>query len=266
LNSRDKNLFQRAKSYIRVIGINFNVRYFSKKADGVFLVGNGLHKIVANYQKNILVGTASWIKADEIIKECFLKEKFKQKVTQNHKLKLCIATRLEYMKGVHIAIDALGILKNENLKLNLDLVIYGDGEEKESLINKIKDLCLSEVVKFGGVLDYPSSFYNTITDFDLMLLTNLNDEQSRLIFDSISQGVIPICPNSLPYQTFKLNKSLMYKQGCTKSLASLIQRFLDNDEKTKYFNELILLANNNTVESMHNNRADWIEETIKNKY
>jgi len=263
LNSKNKNILKRIKSWIIYFGINLSIRYFSRRSDGVFVVGIGLVKLINPMQTNIFVNTASWISDTELIG----KNEFVSKVNDinnRDKLRLCVATRLEYMKGVHIALDALKILKKELGDNVPKLLILGEGEELEPLKRQTEENGLTDDVEFGGTRSYPDEFFNTIREYDVMLLTNLNDEQPRLVFDSISQGVIPICPNSQQFEALKLDDFIYYDKGNSGALAAKITEFISYQSFSSLSENLREVASQNTIDTMHRLRANWINETIIN--
>jgi glycosyltransferase involved in cell wall biosynthesis len=115
-------------------------------------------------------------------------------------LTMCVATRLEPMKGVHLAVEALRILRPRMGEHAPILSILGEGRERENLDRLVRDHGLADRVRFADTFSYPDPFLAQIGRHDLRLLTNLNDEQPRVIFDAISQGLAPICPDSRPYR------------------------------------------------------------------
>ena len=263
LNSKNKNILKRIKSWIIYFGINLSIRYFTRRSDGVFVVGIGLVKLINPMQTNIFINTASWINDAELIR----KDEFAAKVndiSKRDKLRLCVATRLEYMKGVHIALDALKILKKELGDSVPKLLILGEGEELEPLKRQAEENGLTDDVVFGGIRSYPDEFFKTIRAYDLMLLTNLNDEQPRLVFDSISQGVIPICPNSHQFEALKMDDFVYYEKGNPGALAAKIREVISYQSFSTLSENLHKVAGQNTIDTMHRSRADWIKKTISN--
>jgi glycosyltransferase involved in cell wall biosynthesis len=64
--------------------------------------------------------------------------------------------RLDTPKGVHVLIDAMYNLKNENIKL----IIAGDGPLRQELADRAKNL---KSVQFVGRINDPYKFFNTIS-------------------------------------------------------------------------------------------------------
>ena len=117
---------------------------------------------------------------------------------------------------------------------------------------------------FGGTKSYPDEFINAIREYDVMLLTKLNDKQPRLIFDSISQGVIPICPKSNRFQATKLGEFIYYKRISSEGPAEKSCQFINYQNFADISDKLHNVASSNTIDTMLRSRADWIKKTIDN--
>ena len=96
----------------------------------------------------------------------------------------------------------------------------------------------------------------------MVLLTNLNDEQPRLIFDAISQGCLPVCPDSTPYRSLGLPPELLYRRGDVDSLAQCLATLLMSGRRPALRARLIEIANGATIEAMHRVRRDWVREQV----
>lgn len=260
LNSSGKNSLKKFKAKLVASSIYLTQKIYSKYSDGVLLVGDSLKTKLGINNSNTYIGLASWINEDDII----AKEIIQKKLTNLPSYvipKLCICARLEVMKGIHIAIEALVILRD---KYNITpmLSIYGEGPELNNLKNLAKELKVTSQVDFRGYISYGSAFYKEISNYDLMLLTNLSDEQPRLIFDAISQGVIPICPNTPPYKSVGLDSKLLYDQGSSVDLARIIQSYTDKHLLSEMTNLSRLVLEKCTIDEMHLNRSNWIKELL----
>jgi glycosyltransferase involved in cell wall biosynthesis len=172
--------------------------------------------------------------------------------------KLCICARLEKMKGVHIAIEALLLLKQE-YQLQPILIIFGHGEEREALESLSNELGVRDQVKFLGYVSYGKDFFEAIQTYDLMLMTNLSDEQPRLVFDAISQGLIPISPNTLVYKDVGLDDALLYRQASASDLAKKILLYTDKDLLVEEIRKSRKLLRKATIGQMHFHRNKWIQ-------
>jgi len=259
LNASTKSRFKRIKAYIISRLILLSAKKMILLSDGLMLIGQGLVPKYSFGHSHIHVGIASWINMENIISNTDFQKKI-EKIKKQDELHLCIATRLEAMKGVHLGIEALCKL-NKSTKINLD--IYGEGDELPSLKKLVKKMDVEGKVKFLGYISYGKLFYSAIREYDLMLLTNLNIEQPRLIFDAISQGMLPICPKSSPYLAFGFDEAIMYKMGDSNSLANTINKFQNKDFLIKILKSLYNRAEDYTIDSMHRKRAIWMSKLLK---
>lgn len=261
MNAKNKNILKKIKAYFVARSILQATKKLVAISSGVLVVGEGVRKSMHFMQENVYVEIATWICKFDIITD----EAFENKLKNLKDVPIAIiATRLEPMKGVHLAIEALDALKNLTIR-SLKLSILGKGPALEELQLLVQKYNLNKQVTFDGVRDYPAGFFATLNQFQLVLLSNLNDEQPRLIFDAISQGLVPICPDSASYQHLKLPIEIMYQKGDADSLA---QTWLSLCDKAIYENamrKLRPLAYEYTINNMHKKRHVWIASLMNSK-
>jgi glycosyltransferase involved in cell wall biosynthesis len=262
LNAQSSGWPRRLKAAYRARSILNTQEELARTADGVLIVGHGLLDLVRRCNDNVHVGIASWINEDDVIGISQLRRKLSE-AADEPRIRLCVATRLEKMKGVHLAVQALGILRDQFGPRTPSLVIMGTGAERDALEEMVLRLALSDLVEFAGTFDYPEPFFSEIRRYDVMLLTNLSDEQPRLIFDAIAQGVLPICPDSPPYRELEVDDQILFRSGDAESLARTIARFIDRSEIAAMSLKVRALADRYTIENMHRLRAEWITRTLQ---
>ncbi len=261
LNAQHKAFPLRWKAQLDAAGLLRNVRRLAGLSDGVFMAGHGLNDMLGSVEADVHFGVASWITRDEIIDEHALDAKIHSGA---EKLRACIAARLEPMKGVHLAVDALRWFRDHGPPdgARIRLEILGEGPQKEELVDRVEQNGLEDAVHFGGMHAYPGPFFKAIGCHDVMLITNLNVEQPRIIFDSISQGLVPICPDSIPFMELGLDRRLLYRRGDAASLARVLGSFRSSSARAEVMPGLRELANRHTLESMHELRAVWIRKLL----
>lgn len=252
MNARGKGILRIIKSWLTFISIRNSQIWLARHSDGVLLVGEGLVPLVKRYAKNIHVGIASWISKSDICKS---------RDMPNTPISIIIASRLEAMKGVSIGIEAVARMDSH---LACKMLIIGTGPEEESLRKLVIKLGVNKMTRFVGQLGYPDAFFGEIRRSDYVLLTNLNDEQPRLIFDVISQGAIPICPRSTAYNNLELDPKQFYEQGnsvsLTKTLHSLIN--MSDQERLDINAKLYKIAQTRTIDDMHIRRQKWMSSLL----
>ncbi len=80
--------------------------------------------------------------------------------------KFCIVSRLTRQKGIDILIDRIKGLHKELLtKINID--IWGEGEEKEPILNEIRKFHLESIIKYKGPTDHPTKI---LQNYDALLM------------------------------------------------------------------------------------------------
>ena len=236
---------------IKYIDVRTSQVWLSVRSDGVFVVGEGLRELFAKYNSNVFVGTASWIRQSEIAP---LRRRGLDTFT------LCMASRIEKMKGMHIGVAAVELARTKCRSLRL--LIIGEGPEKQNLRQQVAGSDLASITTFKSPVSYPQPFLAVLAETDVVLMTNLNDEQPRLIFDAISQGCLPICPDTKAYRSFGLDDHLFYRQGDAVDLSRVIKSLCDIELREKLCGFLPSIAARYTIDEMHRNRSLWIAKTL----
>jgi glycosyltransferase involved in cell wall biosynthesis len=264
LNAKKKSLLRRLYALWKALQIKWTQNWLISIADGVFVTGKGLLPLVKERHSNVHIGTASWIRRSEILPTSAVNTKIAT-INKRCEYSLCIATRFEPMKGVHLGIKAFAILRRRQIEKDIRLVIMGSGNEYAALCQNVEELDLSDFVKFVGTFDYPQPFLSEISKHDILLLTNLNDEQPRIIFDAASQGVIPVCPDFEAYRDFNFPEALFYQRGNAESLAKVIENLLSSGNMANIIQDILQISNNFTINEMHEKRKSWISSTLELK-
>lgn len=249
--NRRKNLTGTAKAALRWLDVRVGQWLLAKRATGVFVVGQGIAHL-GRPNANVHVSTASWISS---------KDEISARSARPGPTRIACASRLEAMKGVELGVQAIAQLRDEHQDICFDIV--GEGPELGRLKNAVNDTGLQPITSFLGQLSYPEQFLSYLRTVDLVLLTNLSNEQPRLIFDAISQGCLPVCPNSSPYLALGLNQRLLYERGRADAAAATISNLLAMNEEQldEIASGLRMIAEECTIEAMHQRRAAWIART-----
>ncbi|CAM5797514.1 glycosyltransferase [Rhizobacter fulvus] len=255
MNAARAGLLRRWRAWARSVSIRVSQRYLADRASGVFLVGEGLRRLIGSGQGRVLVGTASWIRQSDIAPA-------RPEPPSDHLWRLCVAARLERMKGIHQAIEVLAPLAARLPGVPLELDIAGVGPEEAALRAQAAATPIDVPIRFVGALPYPDEFFAFLRQVDVVLLTNLNDEQPRLIFDAISQGCLPVCPDSLPYRSLGLPPELLYRRGDVDALAHCLTALLNSADRPALRRRLVAVAQGATIEAMHRVRRDWVRDQV----
>ena len=144
----------------------------------------------------------------------------------------------------------------------VELLVAGTGPQEAALRQLAQDVQVANRVSFIGTLGYPDEFLAMLRTVDLVLLTNLNDEQPRVLFDAISQGCIPVCPDSRPYRSLRLPGAVLYRHGQAESLAATVLALVRQPELSELRSALDVIARASTIGSMHRSRLRWVESHV----
>lgn len=244
LNSRSATLGRRIKARLRYFDIRLTQHWLAKRATGVFLVGDGLLPLVSRFARNVHVSIASWIEAGDIADA--------PRVSKPQ-LHICMAGRLERMKGFHVGLDAIAMMSS----VPITTTIIGAGPERQRLIDQANALQIAAFEMLDPV-PYPQPFFDVLDQHDLVLLTNLNDEQPRLVFDAASRGCVPVCPRTPAYVGLGLDQRTLYDASDAKALASCLRDLSDSRLRAEIRATLPALAKRYTLQSMHVQRLNWM--------
>jgi len=261
LNASRRDVLRRIRARMMARSILKASNAMARLSDGLFLVGTGLQERYGPGHANVHVGTASWISEEDVIGEESLRARI-EALERREETRLCVATRLERMKGVHLALEALSLLKRDRNLRTPELAVYGEGPEAQSLQALSRKLCLENDVTFRGTVSYGEAFFRAIGEHDVMVLTNLNIEQPRLVFDAFSQGMAAICPDSRPYHGLGIDRRCLFTRGDANSLAQTIRGLLDRDVLAELMENSVEVARNHTIDRMHAERGRWIVDTL----
>lgn len=103
---------------------------------------------------------------------------------QSRVFKIGCAARLVTEKSLDILIKSIAGISN------VELLIAGDGPEKQNLVNLVQELDLSTKVKFIGYTDDMVGFYHRL---DLFVLTSSNEGLPLSILEAQSCNVPVVC-------------------------------------------------------------------------
>lgn len=254
INAANGGLISKVRARLRAIDIRLTQTFLARNCSGVRVVGRGLVPLVDGHTATLLVETASWVS----------KKDFEiARPHENEVPRIALISRLEPMKGVEVGVRAAAKILKEGKEI--ELRIAGDGVDRVKLETLVDNMGISKNTQFLGWLSYPDEFFSLISSTDIVALTNLNDEQPRLIFDAISRGAIPVLPNADAYSGIGIGPELFYERGDSDSLHNTIQSVISMsvEEKSILRDSLAAIAEGYTIEEMHRKRSDWYMSMIE---
>ena len=143
---------------------------------------------------------------------------------------LGMMTRLVEYKGTHLAISAVHQLKQKGVIVQL--LIAGEGEQKDALIQQVKDLDLKNEVEFLGWIggDDKSEFYQTT---DIAIVPTMNDTQPLAILDAFAWGKVVVASDHISVQQIIRHgeNGLMAKCGDVDDLAAVLMSIIKDQTR-----------------------------------
>lgn len=259
MNAASQNLLRRMRARWRALDITVTLKRMSADADGACGVGEGLRMLFSARCPSVHVGMASWIRRAQMQGVAAMHE---PAAFARRAGKLCTASRLERMKGLHLAIDAFAQRLSAAPQRAFELAILGEGPERAALERQAVEAGVAGPVYFTGKLNYADAFPAELRRHEMVLFANINDEQPRAVFDAIASGCIPICPRIPSYEVMGLPAELYYLRGDSAALADAVLRVDAIADKTNLLARLRQVGERFTFEAMHEQRAQWIAHTV----
>ncbi len=135
--------------------------------------------------------------------------------------------RLHPVKGVDLLIKALSILLKSDI--SYQLVIAGDGPQRTELEEMVKQLCITEHVKFLGMVD---NVAETASGFDISVVPSRHEPFGRVAveFMRMKVPVISSGADGLSEIVHNNETGLITKENTPECIAQAIQRLVKNSE------------------------------------
>ena len=145
------------------------------------------------------------------------------------KIKIAQISRLEKHKGVLDLIEAFKIL-NKN---NTELLIAGEGIEKEKISKYIIDNKLKDKVKLVGFVQ-TNEF---LREIDILVLASYSEAFPLILLEGLSSGIPIIATNvdGIPEIIENGYNGYLFEAGNVKKLSLLLKRLVENIEIRRLF-------------------------------
>ena len=228
--------------------------YF-KRVDKVFNVGigakEGFIKVLPNLVDNVDV-IHNVIPQEEIINKANEYNPFKNK----EEIILVTVARLEYIKGIDLAIDACKLLINDGL--NIKWYIIGDGYLREEYEQRIKEQKLEKNFILVGGKDNP---YPYMKNCDIYVQPS-RSEGRPIVIEEAKILCKPIVSTQYKESKYQLrdNENALISEISSESLKDKIKKIITNKE---IMNKLKLELTKELQEGTINN---FNQESIKKLY
>lgn len=186
------------------------------------------------YQKARFLGLPESVPCEKIMPAIdasrFLHEKKHRGVTDF--VKILTVARLQWVKGLEVAIDAMAILKSKGV--NFRYTIVGDGEERERLLFARHQHGLMQEVIFAGQKDH-TVVAEMMKEHDLYIQPSLQEGFCNAVLEAQASGLFCIVSDAggLPENVLDKKTGWVVLRGCATALADMISKVstMSNNEK-----------------------------------
>jgi glycosyltransferase involved in cell wall biosynthesis len=189
-----------------------------------------------------------------------------EKISKKDPLKVLYASSLNYRKGILTAIKSFEILRERNAPSTL--TILGEGPLKKDVDLIIKNKRLDHYVSYSGYVPYGPQFYKTLRHHDAILIPNLGNEQPRILFDALANGVAVIASDIEVFRGVVSNSvnARLFAKDDPAELASAIEEVSSNRELLgRLIENGVNVSRNYTQEKAYERRMRIIRTFWKNQ-
>lgn len=192
-------------------------------ADAAVIVSNNFRKDLEN-QLALKPGTFKVI--HNLVNDLFLKNYIPKTYTHGETFKFFTNSFLLPRKNIGLIIQAVKILKEKNL--DVQLTIGGDGPEEKSLMDLVQDLGLTESIKFTGKL-WRDEVKQELDNCHSFVLASQYETFGVVLIESLACGRPVVTTNSGgPLDFIHPEHGLIVNEHSAKSLADGMEACMNN--------------------------------------
>ena len=146
----------------------------------------------------------------------------------NGETKVVCVSRLIERKGIRFLIEAIGKLKDRDVKL----ILVGEGNQEEELKKLAVDSRISDRVDFKGYMDHDSiaDLYRTS---DVFVLPSLNEGMSNALLEAMASGLPVIVTDTGGTSELIDGNGVVVPMSDSNAIAEAIREFMDNPDTRK---------------------------------
>lgn len=224
---------------IKFLHKNILLKLFYNKLDKIIAVSNGAKENISKYlnskNRNRIECIYNPIKINEI------REKSKEKIEEELEKPFIMGIgRLEKQKNFILLIRAYKILLDRGIKHNL--IILGQGSQKEYLISEVKKLKIENKVRFLGFKDNP---YKYLNQSDVFVQSSIYEGLPTVLIESLALGIPVVatnCPDGAKEILNNGEYGILVKSNSVEKLAEGIEILLKNKQLYKNFQKKSIQA------------------------
>lgn len=191
---------------------------------------------------------------------------FDRKVNYSINSKKIISVgRLSYPKNFGIIVDIAKIVMSKYPDWKWD--IYGDGEEREMLQNKISDAGLENVVTLRGTTN---DIYNIYNDYSFIVMTSRYEGFPMVLLEGAANGLPMVSFDILtgPNEIIEDQKNgFLVEAGNINQMAKCIEFLIENPQaRIKMSNNAYAKSKEFSIENIKNKWEEVLYEIEKSKF
>ena len=185
----------------------------------------------------------NWISKDKIVTLQSPRMLYARKLVDSKaQFKAVMTSRLDPQKGQDLAIQAIYILKQQNIRA--DLFIVGENTKNEMdfktyLETLSMSLGLQDQIHFLGYMENLSEIYNFA---DVLLVPSWEETFGRVIIEAMAVGLPSIASNAggVPDIIHHMHNGLLFETKSAQALADMIKLFMNQPELRQQFKKQCL--------------------------
>jgi glycosyltransferase involved in cell wall biosynthesis len=225
----------------------------------------------SGYEKSLLktghsegcVIPASWIDEGAILSRSEAEAAWENKSATPGGLRLLFVGRLQEEKGVRVLLEALRLVSNEGLNVELDILGAGElWDECQRLASAWRG---PSQLRLLGTVPYGPEFFSLLQDYHAVVVPSLSDEQPRIVFDAYSQA-LPVLASRTEGLTDCIQEGvtgMLVRPGDADDFAGLIRWASGNKERLRTMGAAALdMARGMTHQTMHRRRCKILLEKL----
>jgi glycosyltransferase involved in cell wall biosynthesis len=225
----------------------------------------------SGYEKSLLksdhsggcVIPASWIDEGIVLPRPGAEASWEVKSATPGRLRLLFAGRLQKEKGVRVLLEALRLVNDEGLNVELDILGSGDlRDECERLASAWRG---PSRLRLLGTVPYGPEFFSLLQGYHAVVVPSLSDEQPRIVFDAYSQA-LPVLASRTEGLSDCIQEGvtgMLVRPGDADDLAGLIRWASGNKATLRTMGIAALeTAHGMTHQTMHRRRCKVLLEKL----
>lgn len=180
-------------------------------------------------------------------------------IAKREPFKICATGRLSYVKRYDTMIEAVKLAHEK--KVDVELHIYGDGEEKENIKKLIADNKMQKQIILEG---RTKTVYDELIKYRYFLLTSENEGMPNGLIDAMACGCICIstdCDFGPSELIDNGRNGFLVPVGASKEIAEIILNLISNEELgEKISNNALNIRERLSKEKILKNYYEYIKE------